>query len=428
MVITQLAVENYKSLRSISLAPSTLSVVVGANAAGKSNLADFIDFVSEVYQHGLEVAVARKGGFENVAHRKERRSTGAVEVRLVAQYNFEPGFTRPTQKPAQVIAKHEYSFRTHGSSIRAEFHVERELLEFHASVGQTLHRILTIRRDEQSVTIDASSSKELRKVADTEELTIDPGEVKFLVDYARRLMSPTELIVNGVGRVIPIVNGFSHALGRIRVFQITPAISREFGVPTPGPELDRSGHNLPAVVDLLQKKHQEQWLSIMEGMNRILPELTSIDVTYSSSRTLGLQFHERGVGRPWNVAEMSDGTMQTLALLVALFDPRSSGIVLEEPENSIHPWIIRTLLSACSQAAKTKQILITTHSPIVMNAVTPEQVIVMWRKNGASMARPLTSLDPAFKGLWEAGAVPTFDYLDTGVLPEAVPPAPGASD
>jgi len=428
MVITQLAVENYKSLRSIALAPLPLSVVVGANAAGKSNLADFIDFVSEVYQHGLEVAVARKGGFENVAHRKERRSTAAVEVRLVAQFDYEGFFAPATPQALQVIAKHEYSFRTHGSSIRAEFHVERELLEFHVNWEGELHRVLTIRREEESVTIEAPSNATLKKIPHSDRIFVDRSETKFLVDYARRVLSPTDLVVGGVGRAIPVVNAFSAALGHIRVFQISPAISREFGVPTPGPELDRSGHNLPAVIDLLQKKHREQWQTIMEGMNRILPELINIDVTYSSSRTLSLQFHEKGVGRPWNVAEMSDGTMQTLALLVALFDPRSSGIVLEEPENSVHPWIIRILLSACIQASRTKQILITTHSPTVMNAVTPEQVIVMWRKSGASVASPLLTLDPKFRSLWEQGEVPTFDYLDTGVLPEAVPPAPESVD
>ena len=82
MRITQLKVQNYKSLRSITLEPSGLTVLVGANGSGKSNLADCLDFISEVYRHGLEVAVARKGGYENIAHRKQRRSKGAVGVAL----------------------------------------------------------------------------------------------------------------------------------------------------------------------------------------------------------------------------------------------------------------------------------------------------------------------------------------------------------
>ncbi len=70
MQITQLSINNYKSLRAIQIAPAELNVIVGANAAGKSNFADCLDFISEVYRHGLEVAVARKGGYENIAYRR----------------------------------------------------------------------------------------------------------------------------------------------------------------------------------------------------------------------------------------------------------------------------------------------------------------------------------------------------------------------
>ena len=69
-------------------------------------------------------------------------------------------------------------------------------------------------------------------------------------------------------------------------------------------------------------------------MCQLLPGLEKIDVDYTHYRTLGVYFHERSVGRPWTVAEVSDGTIHSLALLVALFDPRSTMLMLEEPENS----------------------------------------------------------------------------------------------
>ena len=74
MRILNLSIKNYKSLRNIQLQPGPLTVVIGANASGKSNLADFFDFLSDLYRHGLAVAVARKGGYENIAFRKVRRS------------------------------------------------------------------------------------------------------------------------------------------------------------------------------------------------------------------------------------------------------------------------------------------------------------------------------------------------------------------
>jgi predicted ATPase len=175
---------------------------------------------------------------------------------------------------------------------------------------------------------------------------------------------------------------------------------------------------------MLKKDNPREWELILSAMRAILPNLKAVDVNYTSSRTLGLLFHEEGFGRPWGVDEVSDGTIQTLALLVAIFDPRYTALILEEPENSIHPWIIRQILEACRAASDQKQIVITTHSPIVMNSVKPEEIWVMWRKKGESHIAAVDVLDPAFLDLWQEGEIPAFDYLDSGALPNAVPPSP----
>jgi len=99
-------------------------------------------------------------------------------------------------------------------------------------------------------------------------------------------------------------------------------------------------------------------------------------------------------------------------------------LVIEEPENSVHPWIVRHILDACREASTSKQIILTTHSPIIINAVRPEEVWVIWRAKGESQLAPLTWLDPEFLGMWEDGAIPTFDYIDSGALPHAIPPEP----
>ncbi len=99
-------------------------------------------------------------------------------------------------------------------------------------------------------------------------------------------------------------------------------------------------------------------------------------------------------------------------------------LVLEEMENSIHPWIIRRVLDACREASKEKRIVLTTHSPILMNSVSPDEVWVIYRENGASHIRPLTELEPDMLTMWSGGQVSNFDYIDSGALLQAVPPGP----
>jgi predicted ATPase len=175
-------------------------------------------------------------------------------------------------------------------------------------------------------------------------------------------------------------------------------------------------------VRLLQQQYPEQWSGIMDAMTRIMPGLSRIEVTYTPTRELGLYFHESGTKRPWSVSEISDGTIQTLALLVAILDPRPTFLVVEEPENSVHPWIIRNVLDACAKDPL-KQTLITTHSPVVLNSVDPRQVMVMWRSQGESRLARLVDLDKDFLSLWESGTVGLYDFLDSGALAEALPPS-----
>jgi predicted ATPase len=175
---------------------------------------------------------------------------------------------------------------------------------------------------------------------------------------------------------------------------------------------------------MLQDSYPKVWSEIMETMSKIIPNLEKIDVDYTSTRTLGLYFFEKGFGRAWNVSEISDGTIHTLALLVALHDPRTTMLVLEEPENSVHSWILRNIIESAGLASKKKQIMFTTHSPIVVNSLQVDNVWVMWRSNGESQLAKLRSFDREIVEAIDEGEIEMFDLIDTGAIPEAIPQGP----
>jgi predicted ATPase len=79
-----------------------------------------------------------------------------------------------------------------------------------------------------------------------------------------------------------------------------------------------------------------------------------------------------------SVNEFSDGTLTVIAMLLTLLSKELSSTLLfiEEPENYLHPKALKTLVSYLQQRAKYKQILITTHSPYLLNNVKPEDVTV----------------------------------------------------
>jgi predicted ATPase len=240
------------------------------------------------------------------------------------------------------------------------------------------------------------------------------------IKYAKERADDTTLMVQAVSFTNNLFSLVSRELGRLRVFQLSPHLCRQPGVSTPNAVLSRHGENLPSVVGNLRRSSPIIWNKIEAAMRSILPQLVSIETTFTQDRRLSLIFKTDDSERTWNANEMSDGTIQALALFVALFDARSPVLIVEEPENALHPWILRHFLDLC-RSQKTKQILLTTHSPVVINYTQPENLRVMWNRDGESHLAPVMDLNPDIIDLWTSGEIRTFDIYDSGLIHEYLP-------
>ena len=423
--LNTLSIGNYKSLRKVTFEPSALTVMAGPNGSGKSNFADALDFISEVYRHGLEVAVASKGGYENIAHRKMRRTKSPISISVRAELDRGDSrfpnrtVTTPRHFPAQMRIEHSFSLLAEGSSIRADYRITSEVLWLYEYTTDSAR--LVLHADRHGDKIKVSTTQAVEELPPQQSRLYDTRDFEYFASRDRSL-APTDLFLSAVGRFTPALSTFTSAIGRMRIFQIHPNISRDEGVPGPRPELSRNGSNLPAVIDSLRKRSPRAWAKVLELMRAVLPSLSNIEVAYTPSRRLGLFFYEDGTGRPWSVGEISDGTIQTLALLVALFEPQSTLLLIEEIENSVHPWIIRNLVDACKEVSVGKQVIVTTHSPVVLNLVEPRDIFIVSRNAGETSVEPLARLDPDYIAAWEAGESSSFEFLDSGIIPQAVPP------
>ena len=118
---------------------------------------------------------------------------------------------------------------------------------------------------------------------------------------------------------------------------------------------------------------------------------------------------------------MSDGTIRALSLLVALADSRNTALVIEEVENAFHPWIVQTLLKRFRFVSREKTIILTTHSPVVVDTLDPSETWVVFKKAGQTRLKNLGSIDRKLRSAWERGEFRLSDYLDSGLLPQAIP-------
>ena len=135
------------------------------------------------------------------------------------------------------------------------------------------------------------------------------------------------------------------------------------------------GSNLPWVVDVLAKVHRLRFNEWLRHVRTALPALKSVRTVERSEdrhRYLVVEY-ENGLKVPsWLV---SDGTLRLLALTLLAYLPGIKGVFLiEEPENGIHPRAVETVFQSLSSVYGA-QVLLATHSPVVLSIARPEQVL-----------------------------------------------------
>jgi predicted ATPase len=141
---------------------------------------------------------------------------------------------------------------------------------------------------------------------------------------------------------------------------------------------------------------------------RKIPGLESIRSKDAPDRRLYLEFQAQGYADPFFQQDMSDGTLKLLAYLLLMEDPAPAPLIgIEEPENGLHHQLLGLLAAEFKDFAsrpKGPQILITTHAPSLVDALSPEEVWLL--KKGSD----------GFSTLQRAKDLPTVQRLfDEGI-------------
>jgi predicted ATPase len=367
-MIKQLRIENFRSLKSIDVNLPALTYICGPNASGKTNLSEALDFLGQVFQRGLSYAVAEKGGFYNMCFRRERRSRGAISFGLTGEV---------TEGAFSVEMDVAFSLQTRGQTIRSDFYVETESYQFTLRSPKGAGHINITRREDR---YDCVVSESLPR-----DILERYPMVRYTAEFFKDNQLPVEersLLYSAPQQPFYPLGEELQELASLRVFRINPRTARQSGTPSVLGELGKFGENLPAVLDVLALDYPNIFSHLQELMKEVIPGLTSLMTRYTASRQMGLFLEEEGFGNPWDAEELSDGTLMSMALFVALLDPRYNCVIIEEPENSLHPWILRKFLDCCRDAATQKQVILTTQSPLVVATAQPENLFLVERRRG----------------------------------------------
>lgn len=358
--IEYLRVQNYRALKSVELRALTpLTVLLGPNGSGKSTVFDVFSFLSECFQHGLRPAWDRRG------RAKELRSRGASgPVAFELKYRERGGLPLITYHLS--IDEGE----------KGPVVVEEWLQWRRGSTGRPF-RFLEYREGQGRVV-----SGEM------------PDEQDRRVDIPLR--SPDLVAVNTLGQLAghPRVAALREFITDWHVSYLSIDDTRRQPEAGPQEKLSRSGDNLANVIQFLIERHPERLDTILAELRLRVPQLERVDAEPMPDGRLLLRIKDAPFDEPVLSRFASDGTLKMLAYLVLLNDPIPPRFIgIEEPENYLHPRLLRGLAEECRAASERTQLLVTTHSPDFVNGMRPEEVRVLYRdESGYTKATRVSDL------------------------------------
>ena len=175
-------------------------------------------------------------------------------------------------------------------------------------------------------------------------------------------------------------------------FRFSPSEMRKPSAATPDPVLSSRGENLAAVVNaLLTGPDREAVTELERSLHDAIPTLRGLSTPASDANNGSLRvikFTLSGTEKPpltIPASEVSDGAMFLTAFLALIHSQPAQVLLIEEPENGLHPSRLQGVIELLRKLTTgelgypPRQIILTTHSPVLLNCVTPDEVRIFRR-------------------------------------------------
>ena len=352
--------QNYRALADVELSVRPINVVFGPNGAGKSTLLDSLYFFRDCAIRGVETASSNRdhgigilwdGAVENQRITVEL-DDGNVSYRL----SFVLAVGRIDPFPGEQLFS-----ATRSTSLIDRRPGSDEANLFHTKIGRAA---LTRLREPEKLSLGL--------FLDLDRGGEEAGHLNRLLHFVR-----------------------SYHARSFSFWKLKRAGSQS----SPQTRLQDRADNAWSVLRNLKDKRNldERYNTIMRYMAEAFPAFEDIVLEQTGPLSVYASFIEKGRNSAISASGVSDGYLQLLLLLTALFSegPGESVILFDEPETSLHPWAIVVFARAVTLATEHwhKQVFLATHSPVLISQFEPPDILVARVENGRARFDRLSEID-----------------------------------
>lgn len=353
-LITRIVVKNYRSLLDVDVALTPLTVFVGKNGAGKSNLIEVLRFVRDALTSGLQEAIMMRGG-----------------IRALRCWFAD--------------ASEHVSIHLHidGTSWSGEYGF---------AFGNRSADECELKSEQLSIT-DEHHQKRFFKVVDGQLVKASHGRLTGPVSTESFYLSQFKA---------PCAKAVRDFLTNMSFYDLPPAYMRKPQKLFPPFPLLETGENLASTLREMQKRSQDYLIT--EALEVVADGLDGYLIEQTKDQLITMLHYTFQNGRPFTLSsrlsDEADGTIRMLAILTALYQERfPSLLAIEEPEKELYLDGLALCSEVFQEAAWRYQVMLTTHSPDLINYFPADTIRVVEKENGTTKVGPIS--DHQYKSMAE---------------------------
>ncbi|MBD3377876.1 AAA family ATPase [candidate division KSB1 bacterium] len=364
--LEKISIQGFKSIKELNeFELGNLNVMVGANGAGKSNLVSFFQMLRVMANGGLQKYVLSNGGADGFFY------NGPKETEKI--------------KAHLIFGQNEYVFRLE-SSIASEMIVAGE---------STLYK----GGDYSSEWRHWSGGNKEARLSEWKRRRSSWGNYPSVEAYVYGAISNWMVYhFHDTSSSAPI-----RREGSVRDFR----------------ELGPEAGNIAAFLFHLKENFEKKYIRIQETIQLIAPFFEDFllePYKKGENELIRLEWKQKGSSMPFQPWQLSDGTLRFICLATALLQPiKPSTIIIDEPELGLHPYALQVLAALMHEASERTQLVVSTQSTNFINHFDPDKIIVVDRKDDASVFRRLDhSLLEQWLEDYAVGELIQKDIIETG--------------
>jgi predicted ATPase len=329
-MLSKLRVQHYKSLFDTEVDLEPLTVFIGPNGSGKSNICESLAVLSNFMQKLID--------------------------------------TKSNKQIITLFSDSLKSLSRNQPSIESKFwQGKQDYLSFAIS---------------SLTTTKTTASEKVKKNLDI-SVHLDYPERRIKVDNLEKSIDFICKTANPL-REFLVSNQYSNsslfkAIRKVNVYDFVPTyLSSKISSSS---SMDRTGQGIANTLLDILLANRDSFDELQERLTQLVPNIKKIVLPRGENQTFSLELVDRYSEHHIPASDISDGTLRILAFLTALYQENTPSIIcFEEIENGVHPWLLHKMIellkivSTEGITGKPVQVLITTHSPVLLNYVEPYQV------------------------------------------------------